>query len=342
MSKAIKRIIGAAAPLAGFIPGVGPLGAAALGAAAGGLSGGGIKGALTGGLGAALGGGGGKVFGGAVNSGLGLGLNSTANISALGTGLLGAGFGGVKGGIKGALAGGAAGGLGGFAGAGGFEGTAIGDVLGSPAGTALGGGLQGPTQGSGIIGAATGGGGAGGSLAGNGFSNLAKFSPVLNAVGAFNEFGAQDDIEEKLLEQQRRSEEAFAPFTTAEFNPGDLTQDPGFQFRLEQGNQALDRSLGARGNLFSGRAIKAGQEFGQGLADQTFNDAFRRNLQEQNFRFGATKAATGVFDNIGNIGAGAEAGRTNAISRGLSALGGSGARTIIGYRTDGQPIYAEV
>jgi hypothetical protein len=35
------------------------------------------------------------------------------------------------------------------------------------------------------------------------------------------------------------------------FNPTDLTQDPGYQFNLQQGQQALDRAQGAKGNYFS-------------------------------------------------------------------------------------------
>lgn len=65
------------------------------------------------------------------------------------------------------------------------------------------------------------------------------------------------------------------------FTPGDLTQDPGYQFRLAEGSKALDRKASAGGSYYSGAALKAAQQFGQGLADTTYNDAYNRWLQEQ-------------------------------------------------------------
>lgn len=65
------------------------------------------------------------------------------------------------------------------------------------------------------------------------------------------------------------------------FNPGNLTEDPGYKFRLEQGEQALGRKQSAGGSYYSGAALKEAQRFGQGLADQTYNDAYNRWLQQQ-------------------------------------------------------------
>jgi hypothetical protein len=46
---------------------------------------------------------------------------------------------------------------------------------------------------------------------------------------------------------------------------------PGYQFQLEQGVNALDRSAASQGGLYSGAQGMALTEYGQGLADQTFN-----------------------------------------------------------------------
>lgn len=67
----------------------------------------------------------------------------------------------------------------------------------------------------------------------------------------------------------------------AAFTPGDLTKDPGYQFRLAQGEQALGRKQSAGGNYYSGEALKEAQQFGQGLADQTYADAYNRDLSRQ-------------------------------------------------------------
>ena len=56
----------------------------------------------------------------------------------------------------------------------------------------------------------------------------------------------------------------------------DLTTDPGYQFRLEQGTNALDASAAARGNLFSGRQLKALTEYGQNFGTNEYNNRFNR------------------------------------------------------------------
>jgi hypothetical protein len=46
---------------------------------------------------------------------------------------------------------------------------------------------------------------------------------------------------------------------------------PGYQFQLNEGVSAIDRSAASRGGLYSGDTGRALTEYGQGLADQTFN-----------------------------------------------------------------------
>jgi len=55
-----------------------------------------------------------------------------------------------------------------------------------------------------------------------------------------------------------------------------LEETPGYQFRFGQGMQALDRSAAASGNRLSGRAIKAAQRFGQGIASDEFTNQYNR------------------------------------------------------------------
>jgi hypothetical protein len=60
-----------------------------------------------------------------------------------------------------------------------------------------------------------------------------------------------------------------------EFSP----DDPSYQFRFQQGQQALERSQGARGLLNSGNAAIELQQYGQGAASQEFQAQFERVLQ---------------------------------------------------------------
>ena len=55
-----------------------------------------------------------------------------------------------------------------------------------------------------------------------------------------------------------------------------FTASPDYQFALQQGQQALDRQGAASGGFLSGGQLKAGQQFGQGLASQQFGNYFNR------------------------------------------------------------------
>ena len=67
------------------------------------------------------------------------------------------------------------------------------------------------------------------------------------------------------------------------FNPED---DPGFQFRLREGQKALERSAAARGGLQSGGTLKSLARFSQGLASDEFQRAFDRFDTNRKFRAG--------------------------------------------------------
>ena len=67
-------------------------------------------------------------------------------------------------------------------------------------------------------------------------------------------------------------------FAYAPFNYNQNT-DPGTQFRLQQGLNAMNATAAARGGLISGNALKAGQDYGQAQGSQEYGAAFNRYLQ---------------------------------------------------------------
>lgn len=67
----------------------------------------------------------------------------------------------------------------------------------------------------------------------------------------------------------------LAEMSTGEFNPN----DPSYKFRFEQGQQALERSLAARGMLNSGNAAIELQQYGQQAASQEYGAQFDRMLK---------------------------------------------------------------
>lgn len=112
------------------------------------------------------------------------------------------------------------------------------------------------------------------------------------------------------------------PFTMA-----DYTQDPGYQFRLNEGLKALDRSASARGGLLSGAALKGITRFGQDTASQEYQNAYQRYQDQQGQQFNRLAALSGVgqtatgnvqqagqqyASNVGNIGMTGAANQANA------------------------------
>lgn len=69
--------------------------------------------------------------------------------------------------------------------------------------------------------------------------------------------------------------------------PFNFQADPGYQFRKGQGNRDLQGRLAAMGMTNSGAALKEGMRFNQGLADQTYNDAFNRYNTNRGFKYNA-------------------------------------------------------
>jgi hypothetical protein len=60
------------------------------------------------------------------------------------------------------------------------------------------------------------------------------------------------------------------------FSLDDFKADPGYNFRLTQGQRGIDASAAARGGLQSGAALKAAATFGQEMGSQEYQNAFNR------------------------------------------------------------------
>lgn len=69
-------------------------------------------------------------------------------------------------------------------------------------------------------------------------------------------------------------------------DPQSMANDPGYQFRMQQGQQALQRSAAAKGNLMSGGFMKGLDAYSQGLASQEYGNAWNRNFQQNQANYG--------------------------------------------------------
>ena len=123
---------------------------------------------------------------------------------------------------------------------------------------------------------------------------------------------------------------------TKDFSAADFQADPGYAFRLAEGQKALDRQAAARGGLISGGALKAAQRYGQEMGSQEFQNAFNRyqtnranQLQPLQSLMGAGQTAANTLTSAaGQMGQNQAAGLANAAqARASGYVGGANALT---------------
>lgn len=129
------------------------------------------------------------------------------------------------------------------------------------------------------------------------------------------------------------------------FGLEDFQLDPGIQFQMKQGQQALQNSQAAKDGVLSGAALKDLMTFNQGMAGTGYQSAFDRYMANKSFTLGSlmdvlntgqaaagnlTSAAPGFSSGIagsimgaGNASAAGTIGTANALSGGLSGVGNS-------------------
>jgi hypothetical protein len=176
-----------------------------------------------------------------------------------------------------------------------------------------------------------------------------------SSSAASTQAAAADRAAELQRQQFERQVELQAPFreagvralgkleAAADYTPFGMAQfqaDPGYGFRLSEGQKALERSTAARVGLQSGAALKAAARYGQEMGSQEFQNAFNRFQAERSARLNPLQSLAGVGQTSTNalgaagqayasgageaLGAGAQArasgymGMANAIGGGLN------------------------
>lgn len=77
------------------------------------------------------------------------------------------------------------------------------------------------------------------------------------------------------------------------FDASTFQQDPGYQFRLAEGQKALERSAAARGTTFSGGTLKALDQYNQGFASNEYQNAYNRYNQNRSMNYGFLSGVSG-------------------------------------------------
>jgi hypothetical protein len=115
------------------------------------------------------------------------------------------------------------------------------------------------------------------------------------------------DVQRQMFEKQTQLQEPWrkageqalnklVPLATeyTPFGMQQFQQDPGYAFRLSEGQKALERSAAARGGLMSGNALRAAQQYGQDMGSQEYQNAFNRYRIEREARLNPLQSLAGV------------------------------------------------
>ena len=156
---------------------------------------------------------------------------------------------------------------------------------------------------------------------------------------ASTQAAAADRAAQLQNEQFQQTREDLAPYRAAgqtalnaltplatnyqKFGMGQFQQDPGYAFRLSEGQKALDRQAAARGGLISGGALKAAQRYGQDMGSQEYMNAFNRYQTERNAQLNPLQSLAGVgqttTNQLGQFGASNAANVGNLMTGGAAA-----------------------
>jgi len=129
------------------------------------------------------------------------------------------------------------------------------------------------------------------------------------------------------------------------FSAADFTASPGYQFSLQQGQNALQAAQAATGNQVSGAGLAALGQYNIGAANQEYQQAFNNYQTQQNNQYGrlSTLAAGGAGANqamgnaamnyanqagqnmmgAGNASAAGDMAMANLLGKGISGISGT-------------------
>lgn len=85
-----------------------------------------------------------------------------------------------------------------------------------------------------------------------------------------------------------------------DFGLQDFQVDPGYLFRLQEGQKALERSAASRGNLFSGGTQKALSRYNQDFASNEFSNAFNRFQANRGTKYSFLSGLAGLGQGSAN------------------------------------------
>ena len=160
------------------------------------------------------------------------------------------------------------------------------------------------------------GGGGGGPLGGG----------LGGAIGLAGADAGGSSIDQQIAELEAQIATAMEGGGAAGPDNSAFFRSPGYEFRLQEGIDALDKSASARGKLGSGGLQRELVNYGQGLATAEFNSYANRLASMA----GLGQTATGGTSNLGSNTAGQVGRQSASLGETVMAGGQAGAEGIIG------------
>lgn len=114
------------------------------------------------------------------------------------------------------------------------------------------------------------------------------------------------DIELQMFNQTRADQQPWReaggralaqmenPDFQRDFGMSDFQADPGYAFRMQEGQKALERSAAAKGGLMSGGTLKAISRYGQDVASGEYQNAYNRFNNDRTNRFNRLSSLAGI------------------------------------------------
>lgn len=146
-----------------------------------------------------------------------------------------------------------------------------------------------------------------------------------NAENQWKQSGQSNGVDSSAYE--------LDPELTRKFSMADYQEDPGYQFRLQQGQKALERSAAARGGLSNGGTIRGLSDYAQGSASQEYQNAYNRFNNDQSNRFNRLASLSGMGQTA-NAAMGS-AGQNYANQVGQNSMGAANAQGAAGMAQAG-------
>jgi hypothetical protein len=127
-------------------------------------------------------------------------------------------------------------------------------------------------------------------------------------------------IDAEIARRQPTDDPNYGSLTKS-FGMSDYTADPGYAFRLSEGQKALDRAAASKGGFNSGAAAKALIDYNQNMGSQEYGSAYDRYNTNQTNLYNRLAGISGTGQMAANTLGSAGQNYANAVSGNINAAG---------------------